>query len=323
MKVFVTGGNGFIGSVVVKRLLQCGHDVCCLLRPTSRTERIDGLPLERVRGDVRDAASVQAGMRGCDATVHLASVSSWREIDSPALTDVVEGGMRHVLEAAAKQAGHRVVFVSSVTAVNGSDEPRVFDEHAPFTLDDPQLTYALVKRRAEAQCRRAVERGVPVVIVNPAEVYGPADTAFVSAGNLIDFSRAKPVVVCTGGTSVVYVDDVAAGIVSALERGRPGERYILGGENLTIRQLAELFLELVGRRSTIVTLPNRLIRRLTRVATALRIPLPYDPRVIPYATRYWFVDGSKARRELGVEFRDARATLAPTVAWLKHAGLVA
>lgn len=320
MKVFVTGGNGFIGCVVVKRLVDSGHTVRCLLRLTSKTERIDGLPIERVTGDVRDAASVVTGMKGCNGTIHLAGVSSWNEINSPALAEVVEGGTKNVLAAAAQQPGHRVVFVSSATAVNGSDEPKVFDENSEFTIDDPALKYANAKLHAEALCREAYRKGVPVVIVNPTEVYGPLDNGFVTAGNLVDFAKAKPVLVCKGGTSVVHVEDVASGVVAALEKGRPGERYILGGQNLTIRELADLCLKLVGRRARIISIPNSVIRALARIATTLHLPLPFNAGVVPYATRYWFVDSSKAQRDLGVTFRNASETLRPTIAWLKEAG---
>ena len=320
MKLFVTGGNGFIGCVVVRRLVESGCSVRCLLRSTSNTDRIDRLPIERVLGDIRDLASVNAGMEGCDGTIHLAGVSSWNEINSPALMEIVEGGTQNVLAAASSRPAHRVVFVSSATAVNGSDEPQVFNENSEFTLNDPELKYANAKLRAEALCRKAFLKGVPVVIVNPAEVYGPADSNFVTAGNLVDFARASPVLVCRGGTSVVYVEDVAAGIIAALERGRPGERYILGGENITIRDLADLCLKLVGRRARIVSVPNRLIRSMTRVANRLALPLPYNAGVVPYATRYWFVDSSKAQRDLGINFRNARETLRPTITWLKEAG---
>lgn len=323
MRIFVTGGNGFIGSVVVRKLLQARYEVRCLLRPQSRTERIDSLPVERVQGDVRNPDSLRKGMTGCQATIHLAGLSSWGEIDSPALKQVVEDGTRNVLQAAFDLPEHRVIFVSSVAAVNGSEKPEVFNETSEFTLDDPELKYAHAKRNAELQCRKALAQGVPVVVVNPAEVYGPSDTAFVTAGNLVQFARSNPVLVCSGGTSVAHVDDVAAGIVAALAKGRPGERYILAGENLTIRELAALCLQLAGRRPKVVTLPNYLLRRLTRVATKLQLPLPYNAGVIPYATRYWFVDGSKAQRDLGVKFRDARATLAPTIAWLKQEGHIA
>ena len=323
MKVFVTGGNGFIGSVVVRKLVQKEHTVTCLLRTASRTQRIDDLPVKRVHGDIRDASKVKEGMLGCDATIHLAGLSSWNDINSPALEEVVEGGTRHVIEAAADLPGHRVIFVSTTTAINGSDKPQIFDESSEFTLSDPKLKYAHAKHRAEFLCLSAFRKGLSVVIVNPAEVYGPSDEGLITAGNLVDFSRANPVLVCNGGTSVVHVDDVATGIVAALEKGRAGERYILGGENVTIHQLAALYLQLAGQSSKIVTLPNRIIRTLTWIATQIGLPLPFKADVIPYATRYWFVDGSKAQRELGVKFRDARDTLLPTIEWLRQAGHLA
>jgi dihydroflavonol-4-reductase len=323
MKVFVTGGNGFIGSVVVRKLVHSGHEITCLLRAGSRTHRIDDLPVKRLLGDIRDAEKVRIGVRDCDATIHLAGLSSWSDINSPALAEVVEGGTQHVLEAASELPSHRVIFVSTAIAINGSDKPRVFDEKSEFTLRDPKLKYAHAKHRAEALCMRAFQKGLFVVIVNPAEVYGPSDEGMITAGNLVDFSHANPVLVCNGGTSVVHVDDAAAGIVAALEKGRSGERYILGGENITIRQLASLYLQLAGQRSRIVTLPNGVMRALTWAATRVGLPLPFNPDVIPYATRYWFVDGSKAQRELGVNFRDARETLLPTVEWLRQAGHLA
>jgi dihydroflavonol-4-reductase len=322
MRVFVTGGNGFIGSQVVKRLVGAGHRAVCLLRPTSRTDRIDGLAIERAQGDVRDLASLHAGMGGSDCTVHLAAPASWENDDSPELGQVIEGGTRNVLDAAAALSGHRVVFVSSTAAINASEMPKLFDERTAFSVTDTSLSYAHAKHRAELIATEAFGRGVPVIVVNPAEVYGPGDTALVTAGNLIDFAKSSPVLVCRGGTGVVHVEDVAAGVIAALERGRPGERYILGGENVTIRQLAELCLELLGRHAKIVTIPNRLVRVVSRIGIRLHLPLPYNPHVVPYATRYWFVDSSKAERELGVSFRSARETIASTLAWLKDKGLV-
>src|SRR5262249_18566687 len=137
-----------------------------------------------------------------------------------------------------------------------------------------------------------------------------------------DFAKSKPVLVCTGGTSVVYVDDVAKAIVRALEKGRAGERYILGGENLTVKQLAELTLELLGQKKKIVTLPKGVLRGLASFAQTLHIPMPFNTHVVPYATKFWFMDSAKAQRELGVEFRPARAALAPTLDWLKGSGRI-
>ena len=322
MRLFVTGGNGFIGSTVVRELARRGHSVVCLLRESSRTDRIDDLPYERVTGDICDPAAIRAGVAACDATIHLAAPGGWGADDPAQLRRVIEGGTRTVLDAAATAANHRVVHVSSTAAINGSDRPRVFDERAPFTLRDRALHYAHAKHGAEVIAARALERGVPVVIVNPAEVYGPNDTALGTAGNLIDFATSSPVLVCRGGTSVVHVADVATAILRAVERGRAGERYILGGENLTIRELARLVLDLTGRQAPIVMVPRAAARVVARVAMRLRIPLPYEPSVVPYATRYWFVDSSKAQRELGVRFRGARQTIAETLVWLGERGLL-
>jgi dihydroflavonol-4-reductase len=323
MKVLVTGGNGFIGSVVVRLLVAGGHQVRCLLRQSSQTERLAELPYERAEGDVRDAAAVARAVDGCGAVIHLASLSAWDLIDSPLMDEVVEGGTRNVLAAAKARPGTRVVFVSSILAINGSAAPQTFDETAAWTLDEGELIYSRSKRQAEALCQDAVKDGVDVVIVNPGEVYGPHDTALITACNLIDFAKSSPVLVCDGGTSVVYVDDVAVAIVRAMERGRRGERYILGGENLTIRQLAEQCLALLGQKKTILKIPNVVIRTVAAVGKKLRLPLPFNPHVIPYATRYWFMDPGKAQRELGVSFRSARDTLAPTLAWLKESGRIA
>ncbi len=322
MKVFITGGNGFIGSQVVKKLVALDHHVVCLLRSNSRTDRIDRLPFDRALGDVRDAESVRVAMAGCDCTVHLAAPSSWEDDASPSVGHIIEGGTRNVLDAASALPDHRVVFVSSTAAINASDTPQIFDERTDFAITDGSLYYAHAKHRAELAAGDAFSCGVPVIVVNPAEVYGPGDTSLVTAGNLIDFAKSNPVLVCRGGTGIVHVEDVAAGIVAALERGRPGERYILGGENVTIRQLAELCVELLGRRAKIVTIPNGLVRAVSHVGMRLRLPLPYNPYVVPYATRYWFVDSTKAERELGVTFRRARDTIQSTLAWLSETGLL-
>src|SRR5690348_2006962 len=322
MRVFVTGGNGFIGSVVVRDLVSAGHRVVCLLRRGSRRERISDLRFETVDGDVRDIASFRAAMQACDAGIHLAAPGGWSHDDSSALHDVIEGGTRNLLSIAEERPGLRLVIVSSTAAVNASEEPRLFDEAAPFTVSDPGLDYAIAKHRAELAALAACQRGADVVIVNPAEVYGPNDTTLGTAGNIVEFATGWPVLVCDGGTGVVHVDDVAAGIIRALDHGRRGERYILSGENLTVRELATLVLELLGRRAPIATVPKALARAIARLAERLHIPVPFNPSVVPYATRYWFVDSTKARRELGVSFRDARTTVRSTLDWLRAQRLV-
>jgi dihydroflavonol-4-reductase len=323
LRIFVTGGTGFIGSVVVRQLAERGHELVCLVRSASSSPRLDGVPHERIPGDVRDLGSVRRAMKGASGVVHLASLSSWDLIDAPEMGETILDGTRNVLQAAQELGRPRVVFVSSLTAVAASTDPRPVDESSEFTLDgEPGLRYAQSKRRAEQICLEFCREGLPVVIVNPGEVYGPDDHALITAANLLDFARSNPVLVSHGGVSVVHVEDVALGIVRALEKGRPGERYILGGENLSVRQLAELTLQLLGMRKRIVSVPNVLVRALTKVAVALSIPLPYNPKLVPYVTRFWFADASKAQRELDVTFRPARDTLESTIDWLVRAGHV-
>jgi dihydroflavonol-4-reductase len=319
MKVFVTGGNGFIGSRVVKLLLEQGRDVVCLLRPTSDVARLHGLSYRRCDGDVRDRSSL-SGMTDADAVIHLACVTSWSLMDGPEASEVIVSGTQNILDAARENDVARIIYVSSLLGLADAPSGQPVDENTSYNLEDAGLPYSSFKHEAEQLCLRAVEEGQDVVIVNPAEVYGPEDTALNTASNLVDFLKSRPVLVCRGGANIAYVDDVANGVVRALERGKRGERYILGGSNLTIRELAELTLEVAGRNARVVTVPNGVLKAVTKMATALHIPLPYNPKVVPYATRNWFAENTKATRDLGVSFRSARDTLVPTIAWLKEAG---
>ena len=320
MKVFITGGHGFIGSHVVRKLVEQGHSVRCLVRESSDTSRIDGIEWERFKGDVRSKELMIEGMDGCDAVIHLASPSSWDDINSPYMKQIVEDGTRNVLDAARHHGGLDVVYCSSTIAVNGTDDAVVQNEDTEFTLKDASLVYAMSKNAAERICEEYSD--LRVVTVCPAEVYGPHDTGMVTAGNLVDFATSPVVLVTRGGTAVVHVEDVANGVIAALEKGKAGGRYILGGENLTIEGLAQLTLEILGLNKKVVVVPTPWIKSLTKVGQTLRLPLPYNPLVIPYATKFWFISNDKATNELGITFRDARATLEPTIEWLKAEGLV-
>jgi len=317
MRILVTGSNGFIGSVVTRKLAESGHDVRCLMRATSDTTRLEGVPYTKVLGDVTKRETVFEGMSGCDAVIHLASLSNWNDIHSPKMHDVVVNGSRNVIDAAISHGNLPMVFVSSAAAIDGTTTPVVLDENSPFTLNEKVFVYPHAKLTVEGFCKEAAQNGLPVSIVNPTEVYGPNDTALNTAGNLVDMAKSSPVFVCNGGTSVVHVDDVATGIIAALTKGKPGSRYILGGDNLTISELASLSLSILGQNKKIITIPNGIIRTLARMAEKLNMPFPINPKVVPYATRYWFVRNDKARRELGVSFRSPRETLEPTFAWLK------
>ncbi|MBL4586700.1 MAG: NAD-dependent epimerase/dehydratase family protein [Flavobacteriales bacterium] len=320
-KIFVTGGNGFIGSRLVHALLENDYEVRCLLRSTSKTDRIAGLNYEKFIGDITDQTSLEKGLEGCVGMMHLAGLSNWDDIHSPKMEAVVVEGSKNCLKAANK-ANVKMVYVSSSTAINGTETPDILDENSDFTLNKKIYSYAFAKKRVEKECIDAAKNGQDVVIVNPAEVYGPNDYDQVTAATLIDFIESKPTMVCNGGTSIVHVDDVASGIMLAYEKGKKGERYFLGGENLTFSEIAAVALKLAKRDNKIMLLPNKIISFVAKVGGALKIPLPFNPAVIPYAVKYWFVKNDKAKNELGVTFRNAEETLRPTIEWLEKEKLI-
>ena len=322
MKVFVTGGNGFIGSRVVRALHAQGHEVRCLVRETSKTHRIDMVPFERHIGDVRDVDSLVAGMDGCDGVIHLASISSWDQIRSPIMRIVVIDGTRNVLEAAQRAGGLRTVFVSTCAAINGTKTPEVMDESTAFNLDPKTYIYAGAKHEAEAICAEYADKGLPVITVNPCEVYGPEDEELITASYLLDALKDWPVMSLHGGTAVAHVEDIANGIILALQKGRGGERYILGGENLHVRQVMEKTLKAGGQAGKwIMQLPNGVTKAVIKGLAALHLPTPVIPDIVDYGTLFWFVDSSKAQEELGYTYRSADETIADVVGWLIDEGM--
>jgi dihydroflavonol-4-reductase len=216
-----------------------------------------------------------------------------------------------------------MVYVSSAAAIGGTPTPIPLDEQSPFTLAGENLPYAWAKHRAEALVLSAADADFAVVVVNPAEVYGADDRDWITAGAIRDILRGWPAVAVRGGTSVVHVTDVATGIVAALAQGRSGERYILGGDNLSFAELVRLVLELAALRRPVVTLPFWLLRAAVRASLALGLPPPVEPGLLGYLDRYWFMDSAKARRELGFRPRPARAVLEPVVRWVGEQDRVA
>lgn len=322
-KIFVTGGAGFIGSRVVRALLAHGYEVRCLLRSTTQTRRIEGLTYERFEGDITNLQSLEEGMKGCDGVVHLASLSNWKDIKSSKMPQVVIEGSKNMIEAAKKNGNLKMVYVSSSTAIDGTDELIVLNEDSPLTLPCNQhYVYAHAKKKVEEYCKQEAQQGYPVVIVNPTEVYGPYDYDKITSGNLIDFATTKTVQLARGGTSIVYVDDVAEGIVAAFEKGRSGERYILGGDNVEFKDLAQMTLDILGIQKPVKSIGRGMLLMLAWISKTFGINMGFEPAVIPYAVKYWFVDNSKARNELGISFRSAKETLEPTLKWIREEGLL-
>jgi dihydroflavonol-4-reductase len=320
MHILVTGGNGFIGSHVVKQLLELGHSVRCSVRPKSNLRKLRGLPYEKVVADVRDRLAILEAVNGCDAVIHCASLSNWADLHSPELKSIILDGTRHVIDACVAQ-GARLIYVSSAAALGASKDPfHLRNPGSSFNLPPRRYRYAALKAEADLLCMEAVHsRGADITCVHPTETYGPGDTQYVTASTLRDFVSGRVCLTTVGGMSVAHVEDVATGIVAALLRGQPGRKYILGGENCTLSRLAHITQELCGTQLREVRIP----RSLVLIGAAAMACTPFVKAQVMatkyrYAAHYWFFDTTATIDELGVEFRSATATLQSTIHWLKH-----
>lgn len=318
--VLVTGGHGFIGSFVVRRLLARGYAVRCLVRHSSKTHRIDDLGVEKVVGDLLDPTSLATAMAGCHSCVHLAGISSYADMDKDFAWPTIVDGTRNVFQAALDAGLQRVVYAGSAIIYASADPERICDEDSPFMLAGTGLTYAEAKHENEQQVDTFVEKGLDVVVAIPTETYGPHDDEFLTTGYLKEAINGWPAMATKGGTMYGHVDDVAEGFCLALERGVRGERYILGSENGTIEQIINLTLDVVGKKKRALVMPTGLTRFVIRTLFDLGLPSPEHPNAIEYGTLYAFCKNDKARRELGWEPRSGREVLEDTIRWLREAG---
>jgi dihydroflavonol-4-reductase len=329
----VTGATGFIGSNLVRRLVESGERVKAFVRAGSNLAPLVGLPPERCQlayGDIDVGDTVFRALAGCDRMYHVAAVfkySSRRPEDI--LRPTVEGTRGALL--AARQRGIERVVVTSSAAVLGvahGDEP--MDETHPFGLSDPE-TYIRAKVEQLQVIEEMVDVGVPIVTVLPTAVFGPGDHRPTPNGRtLVDYlkmSSGRRIPASDGGISVVDVDDVAAGHIQAMTSGRVGEHYILGGDNVTYRQLFSLLHELTGLAEPGSTPSPSMIRLagwiLERYAGwAGRDPILTYKLARDYAFARVWVTSAKAERELGYTHRPARETLSRAIRWFLSSGAV-
>jgi dihydroflavonol-4-reductase len=295
MRVLITGGTGFLGSHLCRRMLADGHDVRLLVR--SRSHRQDDV--STVLGDVTAPETLEAAIKDREWVVHAAAdLNYWRENPERQMKVNVEG-TRNIARACREGGVQRMLHVSSVAAVGipASSQPPA-SESFPFNLENSGLVYHLSKRRAEESVLAEVERGLNAVIVNPASVTGPGRLS-----GLIRNVRRGPVVPCfSGGNCVVHVADVVDGIRAAIACGKTGQRYILGGENLTFRAMAERAARAMNLSRRFVAIPPF----VTGCAAAVFEPWgrwrhrpPKFAHMIHYcANRFLYYDSSKARHEL-------------------------
>jgi len=323
MPTLVTGGTGFVGAAVVRALLARGEAVRCLARPGSDRRNLAGLDVEIAEGDLTDPASLTVAARGVNALYHVAADYRLWIPDPAAMEAANVQGSVNVIRAALEGGASRVVYTSSVAVLKPHADGTSADEDTPTTEADMIGAYKGSKFRAERAVRALAEtEGVPVVIVNPSTPIGPRDIKPTPTGRLIVEAAAgrMPAYVDTG-LNVAHVDDVAAGHLLAFDFGKPGERYILGGENLTLAQILAEVAVLMGRRPPRVSLPHNLIMPFAMAAEAVARVTGKEPFAtvdgLRMAKKRMFFTSAKAEEQLGYSARPARAAIAGAVAWFR------
>ncbi len=325
--IFVTGATGFIGASLVRELLEQGHAVKALVRPGSDKKNLQGLDIELCEGDLRSRESLAKGLSGCDTLFHAAADYRLWTSDPQAMYAVNVQGTRTILEVALELGVSKVVYTSSVGTLGNPGDGTPGTEETAVSFSDMVGHYKKSKYLAEKEAAAFVERGLPLVIVNPSTPVGRLDIKPTPTGKIIvDFLNRKMPAYLDTGLNLIDVEDCAKGHVLAAQYGRIGEKYILGNENLTLRRIFTMLEEISGVRAPRIRLPytpillaahiNEAISRLTRKEPL--IPLAG----VQMAGKFMFFDSSKALRELGLPQTPVKVALHKAVNWFCEAGYV-
>jgi len=324
--ILITGATGFVGSAVLRRLLAAGHRVRALARPASDRRNLEGLAVEVAEGDLLEPSSLRPALEGCSGLFHVAAdYRLWAPDPGPMFRANVDG-TRMLLLAARDARVERIVYTSSVAALGVLPGDAVADEKTPVTFADMIGPYKQSKFLAEAAVTKLIEdEGLPVVIVNPSTPIGPRDIKPTPTGRLIVEAAAgrMPAYVETG-LNVAHVDDVAEGHLLAFEKGRVGERYILGGENMSLQAILGAVAEAAGRRAPKLKIPHGAILPIAYAAEAWARISGGEPFAtvdgVRMARKKMYFSHAKAARDLGYAPRPAGQALADAVRWFKDHG---
>jgi dihydroflavonol-4-reductase len=324
-KILVTGGNGFLGSWTVRKLIDLNHEVYCLLRPQSDISELKNLNYHRVNGDVTHAESLLKACQGMDGVFHLAGLVAYKASERKKMENVNVQGTKNVIEACLKNKVPRLLHVSSVVAVGASyDKASILDENSEYNISSLNLGYFQTKHDAELAVLEAVKnRGLNAVIVNPATIYGPGDAKKGSRKTQIKVAQGKFPFYTSGGVNVVPVANCVDGITAAFSKGRTGERYILAGENLTIEHLFKVIAEAAGVAPPVKKMPSVLLHLLGFVGdtvSPLGLPFPVSRENAWTATLFHWFSSKKAQEELGFKPGSAQEAIRTSVKWMKENG---
>jgi dihydroflavonol-4-reductase len=327
MDALVTGATGFVGANVVRELLRESATVRVLVRPGSDRRALAGLPVEHAEGDLLDRASLHRAATGVSTVFHVAADYRLWAPDPRVLHRTNVEGTRAMLEAAGETGARRIVYTSTVGALGIPADGTPGTEQTPVSLAEMVGPYKTSKFLAEQAALELARGGLPVVIVNPSAPVGPWDVKPTPTGQMVvDFLAGRMFAVMDTGLNLVHVRDVARGHLLAAERGRPGEKYILGNANLTLVEIGALLGEIAGRRSPRVRVPYSLawcgaaclegVARLT--GGTPRVPLT----AVRMARKRMFFSPAKAVRELGIPRTDVRDALREAAEWFVAHGRV-
>jgi dihydroflavonol-4-reductase len=328
MLAFVTGATGFVGSHVARVLAEQGADLRLLVRSSSDVRNIEGLKADRVTGDLRDAASIERAMSGCDVVFHVAADYRLWVPDSAQMYQSNVEGTSAILDAARKNRVRKVVYTSSVATMGFTADGRSVDESSPVSVHKMIGHYKRSKYMAEEVAVAAARSGLDVLIVNPSTPVGERDIKPTPTGRIIlDFLKKKFPAYVDTGLNLVDVTDCARGHLLALEKGRSGERYILGGENLTLKQILDKLATITGLPSPTIKVPY-FVALATGVIdeTVTGRIRGREPRAtidsVRMGRKKMFVSSAKAERELGWKPSLVDGALRRAVDWFKSNGYV-
>ncbi|MBS3029992.1 MAG: NAD-dependent epimerase/dehydratase family protein [Dolichospermum sp. DET50] len=326
MRAFVTGGTGFIGSHVVRLLLQQGYQVTALVRPSSNLGNLQGLAVDIVKGDLNNP-NIWEQMRGCDDLFHVAAhYSLWQKDRELLYFDNVEG-TRNILAAAQKAGIKRTVYTSSVAAIGVGKSGEIVDETYQSPVEKLVGDYKKSKFLAEQVARSAAKKGQDIVIVNPSSPIGALDIKPTPTGDIIlrFLRRQMPAYVDTG-LNFIDVRDVAWGHLLALEKGKSGDRYILGNQNLSLKQLLEQLSQITNLPAPQISVPSWIPLTVAWIDEKILSPLGKTPTVpidgVRMAQQPMYYDASKAIRELGLPQSPLNIALKDAVDWFMSNGYV-
>jgi dihydroflavonol-4-reductase len=326
MKVFVTGGTGFVGANLVRSLLKRGYQVKALVRGTSDRSNLQGLDVELVTGDLNDP-DLGPKLRGCQALFHVAAHYSLLQRERDRLFEINVLGTRNILQAAREAGVGRVVYTSSVAAIGVPTDGSIADETYQSAPDRLIGAYKQSKYWAEQEARKAIALGQDIVIVSPSSPIGPYDIKPTPTGDLVlRFLQGRMPAYVDTGLNFVDVRDVAQGHILALEKGVGGDRYILGNANLSLKAVLDLLGTITGRKPPKYQLPLWLPLGVAWVDEKILGSLGKTPSVpidgVRMSQQKMFYNGAKAVETLGLPQTEVAIALADAVDWFKRNGYV-